>query len=276
MELCGQKHDIIYTVILTSWAPWTPHFWPYHTLDWLYTVPVMIKVFRKPVDLLQWFVLLHHIKRIKKRLVFWCTPLNFYQCVLSLGSIHQQCKNNPSRLRQSTYLCKLMKILITNSEINSLGTLNTTFTTFLHARLTLYSTGDNQGGQKTVRFTAAVWPPSLWEKNRQTPGLQFLPCYFGSKYQITPAVGKSLIHTNKWTIRSPAVVLTSQALLMPSLDWLYTVLVMIKVVGKTVDLPQWFVLLHDGKRIDKRLVIRCYPLTLAWYFCSFDVTHFGV
>ena len=90
-----------------------------------------------------------------------------------------------------------MKILITTSEINSLGTLNTTFTAFLHARLTLYSTGDNQGGQKTGRFTAAVWPPSRWEKNRQTPGLQFLPFYFGSKYQITPAVGKSLIHTIK-------------------------------------------------------------------------------
>ena len=35
-----------------------------------------------------------------------------------------------------------MYIYITNSEINSLGTLNSKFPDFLHAQMTLYSTGN--------------------------------------------------------------------------------------------------------------------------------------
>ena len=36
-----------------------------------------------------------------------------------------------------------------NSEINSLGILNATFTALSHAQLTIYSTGDEQGWHKT-------------------------------------------------------------------------------------------------------------------------------
>ena len=64
---------------------------------------------------------------------------------------------------------------ITNSEITCLGTLNTIFLTLLHTRMTLYSTGDNQGGRKIGRFTAVVQPPSQWKTNRQTPGLLETP-----------------------------------------------------------------------------------------------------
>ena len=53
-----------------------------------------------------------------------------------------------------------MKNSINNSEVNSLGTLNATLLALLHALMTLYSTGDNQGGWKTVQFTGVVRPPS--------------------------------------------------------------------------------------------------------------------
>ena len=40
--------NLLPTVILTAWAPWTPCFWPSCTLGWLYTVPLKNKVERKP------------------------------------------------------------------------------------------------------------------------------------------------------------------------------------------------------------------------------------
>ena len=89
-------------------------------------------------------------------------------------------------------------------------------------------------------------------------------------------LGKALNHANEWTIWSPAVKLTSQALCAPwfrtfcTLDLLYTVPVTIKFFVKPFSLPQWFILLHGGKWIDKRLVFRCYPLIFAWFFFCYD------
>ena len=47
-----------------------------------------------------------------------------------------------------------------------------------------------------------------------------------------------------------------------------------KVVGKPVNLPQWFDILLNGKKIDKHLVFLCSPLTFAWYVLH--VTQFDV
>ena len=66
---------------------------------------------------------------------------------------------------------------IINREINSLGNLNAIFPALSHDWLTLYSTGDNQGGQKTGRFTAVVRPHSQWQTNKQTPGILVLNSY---------------------------------------------------------------------------------------------------
>ena len=60
-----------------------------------------------------------------------------------------------------------------HSEIISLITLNAMFLSLSYARLTLYSTGDDTGCQKTGRFSAAVHPPSQWQTNQQMPGLFF-------------------------------------------------------------------------------------------------------
>ena len=62
-----------------------------------------------------------------------------------------------------------MNDLITNSEINILGTLNATFSAFSHDRLALYSMSDDQGCRKTGRFTAVDQPSSRWENNQETP-----------------------------------------------------------------------------------------------------------
>ena len=61
-----------------------------------------------------------------------------------------------------------------------------------------------------------------------------------------------------------------------AIKWLYTVLVTNKVFGETVNLTQWFGLLHDGKLIHKRLVFRCSHLTSAWYVFCFGVTQSDV
>ena len=60
--------------------------------------------------------------------------------------------SNNANSRQITLSCKQ-----TNSDINSLGTLNATFLASSHARLNLCSTGGDQGGWKTSQFTAVVW-----------------------------------------------------------------------------------------------------------------------
>ena len=129
------------------------------------------------VNVSQKFGLLCHAKKIASRPAFLWSPLTFYQFSLSLNSIHQQCDNEPSVLRQSTYLCKLTNNSITNIEINSLGAFNAKFPTLSHIRLTLYSTGDDQGGWKTHRFTAVVHHPSQWQMNWQTPGILMLTSY---------------------------------------------------------------------------------------------------
>ena len=90
-----------------------------------------------------------------------------------------------------------MKCLITNSEINILGTLNATFTALLHAQMNFYSTGDDQCGRKTGRFTAVVRSPSPWQKDQQMSGIYLNPSYIVSKYKMTPARGKKLNHANK-------------------------------------------------------------------------------
>ena len=83
-----------------------------------------------------------------------------------------------------------MNYLITNSEINSLGTFNTTFMAFLQYRLNLYSTSDDQGCHKNGGFNASVQTPSLWKTNQKTPGLSLLPSQNFLKYQIMSSRGK--------------------------------------------------------------------------------------
>ena len=90
-----------------------------------------------------------------------------------------------------------MKNLISKCEINSLGNLNVTFPALSYARLTLYSTGDEQGDQKNGRFTATVWPPLRRQTNQQTPGIYFPPSYLGLRYQIMPDRGKALDRKNE-------------------------------------------------------------------------------
>ena len=46
-----------------------------------------------------------------------------------------------------------MNYLITTSDINSLGAFNATFMDLLNARLTIHSTGEEQGWQKTNDLT---------------------------------------------------------------------------------------------------------------------------
>ena len=70
-----------------------------------------------------------------------------------------------------------MKNSITNSYINGIGTLNTTFPDLLHNQLTLYITVEKQGGCKTGRFTTVVFPTSLWKTNLQTPGLSVITSF---------------------------------------------------------------------------------------------------
>ena len=41
-------YDLITNSDINSLEPWTPYFWPCHTLDWLYTVPITNKVDVKP------------------------------------------------------------------------------------------------------------------------------------------------------------------------------------------------------------------------------------
>ena len=62
-----------------------------------------------------------------------------------------------------------MNDFITNSDINSLGTLISTFTSLSHTWLSLYSTGDKQGWQKPTiyqiglaSFTMANKSPNTW------------------------------------------------------------------------------------------------------------------
>ena len=84
-----------------------------------------------------------------------------------------------------------MNNLITKIDIRSLGTLNATFPALSHTRVTVYSTGDYQGGRKNGR------PPSLWQKNQQTPGILLLHCHLCSKYKISPSQGKVLNLANE-------------------------------------------------------------------------------
>ena len=136
-----------------------------------------IKVVGKPVNLPQRFGLLHHIKKIAIIPVFWFSPLILCLFVLSLNYINKKCDNYPSGSIQSTYSCKWMNGSITNSEINSLGTLNSKFPTFSHAQLTLESTSDKQGGCKTGGFNAVVRPTSQWKSNFKKPGILMLVSY---------------------------------------------------------------------------------------------------
>ena len=67
--------------------------------------------------------------------------------------------------------------MVTNSDVNSLGTFNATFTDLLHAQIALYSTSDNQGWNKTGQFITVVRTPSYWQNNIQTPGIFMLSSY---------------------------------------------------------------------------------------------------
>ena len=51
-------------------------------------------------------------------------------------------------------------------KTSSLGTLNDMSLALLHTYLNLYSTRNDQGWRKNIRFTAEVWPPSPFQKNR--------------------------------------------------------------------------------------------------------------
>ena len=75
--------------------------------------------------------------------------------------------SNKPLSRQNTSLRKRMKISIKKCDNNSLGTLNTMFPALSHARLTLYSTSDEQGWQKTNNFAVAGRIPSQWQTNWQ-------------------------------------------------------------------------------------------------------------
>ena len=135
-------------------------------------------MFGKPIDLPQWFILLHYVKQIVIRPVFMWSSLTLCLFALSLNSIHKQYDNDPSGSRQSTNVWKIMNYSVTNSDIISLGTFNAMFPALLHIQLILYGTSDKQGGPKTGRFTAVVWPNSRWQKNRQTPGFWCSPLTF--------------------------------------------------------------------------------------------------
>ena len=64
---------------------------------------------------------------------------------------------------------------ITNSEINSLGTMDAKFTALSNSLQNLYSTSENQGGRKIVLFTAVVQPSSQCQMKRKTPCLLLPP-----------------------------------------------------------------------------------------------------
>ena len=104
-------------------------------------------------------------------------PLTFSLLASSLKPINKKCDNDPYESRKSTYLCKRINNPITNSDIKSLVSLNATFISLLHARLTLYITGDKKGGHKTSQFNALVRPNSRWKTNQQETGLSVLTSY---------------------------------------------------------------------------------------------------
>ena len=139
------------------------------------------KVVRIPVYFLQRFSLLHHVKEIEIRPVFWCSPITSCFFALYLNSIRKLFDDNRSGSRQITYSCKWMNNSITNSDIISLRTLNATLMDMLNAWLNGYSTSTN------------------------------------------------------------------------------------KVIGKQVDIMQWFGLLHGGKQIDTHMLFWRSPLIFSWY-----------
>ena len=106
------------------------------------------------------------------------------------------------------------------SEVNSLGTLNAKFPALSHAWITLYSTSENQGCQKTSRFTAEVRPTSPRQNNFNQPAFGCYPLIFcqftlylkliHKKYENNPSSSKqSTYFSNEWTILLPTVILTA-------------------------------------------------------------------
>ena len=71
-------------------------------------------------------------KKLSIRPVFLCSPLILCLLVISLDSIHKQCDNNPSELRQKTNVCTKLNNSIANSEIRSLNPLNAKLSDLLY------------------------------------------------------------------------------------------------------------------------------------------------
>ena len=123
-----------------------------------------------------WYFGAPHLPLLNFCFCFWCDSIWCTQLFWVWEQNLSQISNN-DKLRQSNSLCKRINDYITNSDINSLGTLNATFPAFSHDRLNLYNTGDDQGCWKTCRFYAVVQPPLRWQKNQQTPGLLVILSY---------------------------------------------------------------------------------------------------
>ena len=67
--------------------------------------------------------------------------------------------------------------MITNSDINGISNLHAMFLDLLKDQLTGYSSGDEQGWQKTDKFTKVVRPPSQRQTNHKRTNLLVITSY---------------------------------------------------------------------------------------------------
>ena len=111
--------------------------------------------------------------------------------------------------------------------------------------------------KKNGPFTVVARPTSIWQMNQQIPGFSLITSYL------------IFLQTNEWFNRQQwnQHSQPSESNASGPIAHILTVngTGMHKVIGKSVDLPQWFFLIHDVNKIDKPsiLVLASY----LWLMC---------